>query len=302
MKEIIAKGQVNYEFLKRMTLWHINYYFFKKSNPIMAGVLITNACNSRCIMCDFWKEQDIFVYPKDQQKRDIDSLAKNGCFYYTVSGGEPTLVSDLSERLTYAAKKIPYVRMVTNGFSISKEKIKELALSGVKEVSISIDGDEEFHCFMRGREDAFEKSINTLRMFENYAPNIRLVVNSILSPYNLESLRNLGDYLQNNHPKVYQKLVPLTAEGIFKIKSDKPLFNKKIRASYEEIDQFIDHCIKNKKIINSKIFLQKTKSYLKGNKDLLSHQKKCSFPSLALILIRREMPTPVLLVWKKKMG
>src|SRR3989304_4817821 len=114
MKKVIFYKHINMKFIRTMNKWHIKNYILGKGTPVSAGVLITDGCNSRCIMCDVWKTKEYSIYPRKAQMRDIDCLAKIGCYYYSISGGEPTLVKHLPGRLAYAAQKLPYVHLVTN--------------------------------------------------------------------------------------------------------------------------------------------------------------------------------------------
>lgn len=277
MLKLISKSNSNYKFIRQMVKWHINYYLFNRGTPISAGVLITDACNSRCIMCNLWKTKKPSVYPRDAQERAIDSLASIGCYFYSIGGGESTTVKDLLDRLTYAARRIPYVRVVTNGLLMSPELARALGSSGIKEVSISIDGTREFHNIMRGRADAFEKAWNALDMLCTYAPKLQIVVNSIITPYNIQSLRELGKSL-DSFPKVYQKYLPLTSHEIFRTHNQHTLPISGEAASVSEIVNFLDDAISNPKIISSPVFLRKAKGFFKGEKNLIPEQKRCLYP------------------------
>ena len=191
MKSLILKKHISYKFIKRILGWHLNYYLFGRGTPLSAGVYINDVCNYKCLMCDIRMKDQATVYRCEDQKRDIDSLSKMGVIYYSVSGGEPTLVKDLPERLAYAASKIPYVHLVTNGSTMTKDLAKRLGKTGIQEISVSLDGLQEFHNTMRGVENSFEKSWNAVGLLHQHAPRIEIVINSILTPYNLDSLRAL---------------------------------------------------------------------------------------------------------------
>ena len=144
-------------------------------------------------MCDIRMKDSPVVYPREAQERDIDALSKMGLIYYSISGGEPTLVKDLPERLKYATNKIPYVHLVTNGSTMTPDLARQLGATGVQEISISIDGLEEFHNTIRGVPNAFQKAWNAIDLLNQYAPRVTISINSILTPYNLNSLRALSE-------------------------------------------------------------------------------------------------------------
>jgi MoaA/NifB/PqqE/SkfB family radical SAM enzyme len=260
-----------------MAKWHINYYLFRRGTPISAGVLITDACNSRCIMCNLWKTKKPSIYPRAAQERAIDSLARIGCYFYSIGGGEASMVKDLPDRLAYAARRIPFVRTVTNGLLMSPELARALNTSGIKEISLSIDGTKEFHNLMRGRPDAFEKAWSALDMLCTYAPKLQVIVNSIITPYNLQSLRELGKSL-DRFPKVYQQYLPLTSHEIFRTHNQHTLPISGEAVSTSEIVNFLDEAILNPKIINSTVFLRKAKIFFKSGNDIIPEQKRCLYP------------------------
>lgn len=276
MKSLIFQNHLNYEFISRVTRWHINYYFLGRGKPISVGTYITDVCNSRCVMCNIWKNKKPSTYPRVYQEQAIDALARAGCFYYSISGGEPTTVKDLPERLAYAAKKIPYVRFTTNGLSMTPELVRSFNASGVKEIGISIDGTDEYHNMVRGRPDAAEKVWNSLELLCSNAPKIQIVVNSVLTPHNLDGLREVKKRL-SRFSKVLQKYLPVTFHELFGTQDLRSLPIHLAPAAPEEIDTFLDEAILDPKIINSTIFLKKAKRFFKGEINVMPEQKRCLY-------------------------
>ena len=227
-------------------------------------------------------EKKQYVYPREAQERAIDALSKVGCLYYSMSGGEPTLVEDLPERLAYAAKKIPYVHLVTNGFLVDAALARALGSSGVKEISISIDGTEEFHNAVRGVCDAYPKAWRALELLRTHAPHVTIVINSLLTPFNLESLRTLSQRLKVFKKDVYQKFLPYSAHALFSKKDLSGFASFGKGADAAEMDRFLDEALKDPRIVNSPVFLKKAKLYFRGAADILPEQKKCSYPYYAI--------------------
>ena len=259
-----------------MVRWHINYYLFGKGKPLSVGVYITEACNSQCIMCNIWKKEKPSTLPWRIQKKAIDMLAETDVFFYSLSGGEPTIVKDLPERLSYASRKFPYVRFTTNGFSMTPELARALNTSGVKEIGISIDGTDEYHNLVRGRPDAAQKAWNCLELLCSYAPKVQIVVNSVLTPYNLDGLRDVKKRL-SRFAKVLQKYLPVTFHELFGTRDVKSLPIHLKSAAPEEIDTFLNEAILDPKIINSPVFLKKAKRFFKGEINVIPEQKRCLY-------------------------
>lgn len=222
------------------------------------------------------------IYPRETQERDIDALSQLGVIYYSISGGEPTLVPDLPERLTYAAKKIPYVHLVTNGSTMTKELAKKLKDTGIREISISIDGMEEFQNAVRGVKNAFPKAWDALSLLSEHAPNIQIVVNSVLSGSNVNSLRKLRCKLDQEFPQILRKYLPLTLHQLFLTSERETTELPGEKSSPEDLELFIKEAIADPKVINSKIFLRKAFLFLSGQEDVLFEQKRCLYPYHAI--------------------
>ena len=234
-------------------------------------------------MCDIRMKDHPIVYPREVQEQDIDALSEMGLIYYSISGGEPTLVKDLPERLAYAASKIPYVHLVTNGSTMTDDLAIRLGKSGLQEISISLDGLEEFHNTMRGVPNAFTKAWNAIELLNQHAPRVDIAVNSILTPYNLDSLRGLRKQLIETFPDIYTKYLPLTHHELFLNPTHKSFtLEGRQPATLDQIKTFLNEAILDPKVINSTLFLRKAILYFAGEKDILSKQKQCLYPYFSI--------------------
>ena len=54
--------------------------------------------------------------------------------------------------------------MVTNGFALTPERFRRLLDSGMRSATVSLDGLQENHDWMRGREHSFERASAAIRM------------------------------------------------------------------------------------------------------------------------------------------
>ena len=109
----------------------------------------------------------------------------------------------------YAARKIPYVHLVTNGLTTNPQRATQLASTGIQEISVSIDGSAPYHDWMRGIDGAFKKTWAALEAFALHADDVNIVVNSVVTPYNIQGLRELRDML-DQLPGIYYKYLPLS--------------------------------------------------------------------------------------------
>lgn len=277
VRSLILKSHGKRDLVTRVLRWHLRYYLLGQGMPVTAGVYITEACNCHCLMCDIWKRKNPSTYPRIAQERAIDALARMGCCYYSISGGEPTLVKDLPERLAYAAAKIPYVHLVTNGLSMTVELARAIGSSGVKEISISLDGTEAQHNAMRGVADAYERTWRAIELCSAHAPGVQIVVNSVLTRYNLDGLREISKRLKV-FSGIYQKYLPLSLHALFGHREQKVFSFPGEETSLSTMDTFLDDAIANPRVVNSAVFLRKAKRYFRGEKNVIPEQRYCLYP------------------------
>ena len=103
-------------------------------------------CGSRCgeVSCNEISGEKI-----EKVFEDIADAYNPGSIMINVTGGEPILRKDLFEVMTKAsAMGFPW-GMVSNGSLIDKCTIQKMKQSGMKTISISLDGMEETHNRLR---------------------------------------------------------------------------------------------------------------------------------------------------------
>ena len=81
-----------------------------------------------------------------------------------VTGGEPLVRADLEQcgRVIYE-KGFPW-GMVTNGLLLTPERYQGLLRSGLRSMTVSLDGIGEDHDWMRGKKGAYERALAAIRM------------------------------------------------------------------------------------------------------------------------------------------
>lgn len=128
-------------------------------------------CNSKCITCAIWKDKN--AGENDLTVTEIDRFSRSKYFtsasYITLSGGEPTLRSDLPEIVSVLHKNIPHATfgITTNGMDpYTEEQIFTKILKRNPDiifhlVGISLNGPREIHDKTRGITGAWDKAIET---------------------------------------------------------------------------------------------------------------------------------------------
>lgn len=124
----------------------------------------TLKCNLSCLHCGSECKKDSAVpeMPVKDFIRAIDQVTpivepNNTIVVFT--GGEPLVRSDIEE-----AGKLLYDRgfpwgIVTNGLLLTPNRLASLLNAGLRSITISIDGLEESHNWLRGNPKSFEKAI-----------------------------------------------------------------------------------------------------------------------------------------------
>ena len=149
---------------------------------------LTNYCDLKCIMCTFHSEfagksRSKGFMDTDLAKRAIDEIAFNQPEKSWVAlhgAGEPLLHKNLIDILKHASQ---YTNInhgfLTNGMQLSRDKILKILDSGVKWISVSIDGTDKtlFEKYRKGA--SYQKVTENMLMLSELAENydIELSVN-----------------------------------------------------------------------------------------------------------------------------
>jgi MoaA/NifB/PqqE/SkfB family radical SAM enzyme len=107
-------------------------------HPVLAHVIPIRRCNLSCTYCN---EYDNFSDPVPTEVlfKRLDKLAELGTTAITISGGEPLLHPELELVIRRARKHGMIAGLITNGYLLTKERIKKLNEAGLDHLQISID-------------------------------------------------------------------------------------------------------------------------------------------------------------------
>ncbi|MBI4824307.1 MAG: radical SAM protein [Nitrospirae bacterium] len=156
---------------------------------------ITRRCNLRCIHCRSSSEEEVRGHPDfsfEEALRIMDDISGYAKPVIVLSGGEPLLRADVFDIARYGTEKGLRMCLATNGTLVTSEICLKIKDSGIKIVSLSLDGGEEsIHDDFRAERGAFKGTINAARLFREYG--IEFIVNSSFTKRNQEEI-----------PKVYR--------------------------------------------------------------------------------------------------
>lgn len=188
------------------SIWH-ELYAMRQHSFDMLILFVTGRCNARCHHCFYWKNLGAGI-----ADLSLESIRKISCSMppfrtLLLSGGEPTLRTDLSELIDtfHANNQIQSVSVPTNG--LQPDRVASMAdqvatLSPKLSVSfnVSIDGLNETHDAIRGVPGSFESVMQTLRQLRQIADrhtNFRVLVNTVICADNDQQIVPLADYIKS---------------------------------------------------------------------------------------------------------
>lgn len=127
----------------------------------------TLRCNLNCIHCgsDCMKDSAINDMPKEDFFKALDEITPDivpNKTMIVLTGGEPILRKDISEIGKELYKRGFPWGVVSNGMGMQKSTIEKLLESGIRAMTISLDGLEESHNWLRGNKNSFKYAIEAL--------------------------------------------------------------------------------------------------------------------------------------------
>jgi heme b synthase len=149
----------------------------------------TNACNLKCIHC---RARPADTLSPDELRLDeafalINELASFESPALVLSGGEPLVRPDIFEIASYGSSRGLRVLLATNGTLITQPTAEKIAESGIKRVSVSIDGaDAKSHDAFRKVEGAFERAWQGIEHLKS--AGVPFQINTTVSKHNLEEI------------------------------------------------------------------------------------------------------------------
>ncbi len=149
----------------------------------------TRRCNLSCKHCRAVAEDHPYDNELDTQAsfRLLEQIREVGTPIIILTGGEPLLRDDIFDIAAYGTKLGLRMVMAPNGTLITEESAKRMKDSGIKRISISLDGSTpETHDAFRGLENAFNDSIRGINIAK--AAGIEFQINTTITKTNLDEI------------------------------------------------------------------------------------------------------------------
>jgi MoaA/NifB/PqqE/SkfB family radical SAM enzyme len=109
-----------------------------RDHPVMAHIIPIRRCNLSCAYCN---EYDTYSkpVPVPTMYERLDRLADLGTTIITFSGGEPLLHPDLDTLISRVRHHGIIAALITNGYLLTPQRIRQLNDAGLDHLQISID-------------------------------------------------------------------------------------------------------------------------------------------------------------------
>ena len=172
--------------------------------PVNITVSVSYRCNSRCKTCNVW------LLPNDdltagEWDRVFASLGR-APYWFTFSGGEPTLRPDLPDMVASAYRhcRPGIINIPTNGIQHKRipariEQVLEAAPQSEVIINLSLDGVGDDHDEIRGVRDNWRRAMATyagLQELKQRYSNLTVGIHTVISNFNVEKFPALCEYVQ----------------------------------------------------------------------------------------------------------
>ncbi len=149
----------------------------------------TRACNLACKHCRAAAVNKPYEGELDTPAafRLMDQIAELGQPIVILTGGEPLLRDDIFDIARYGTDKGLRMVMAPNGTLITPEHAQRMVDSGIKRISISLDGaTREKHDSFRGVEGAYDGALRGIEYAK--AVGLEFQINTTISKLNLDQI------------------------------------------------------------------------------------------------------------------
>lgn len=150
----------------------------------------TLRCNFSCIHCRSSSGEDFTdTLPFEKAIQVLDKIAEFAKPVVVLSGGEPLLRPDIFDLADYGTKKGFRMCLATNGSLLDKDTCQSIKESGIRLVSLSLDGaDKESHDSFRGYPGAFDSVLQATELLKR--ESIEFIINSSFTRRNQSQIQS----------------------------------------------------------------------------------------------------------------
>lgn len=177
-------------------LHELNYLFWE----------CTTKCNLNCLHCgsDCSKDSSFADMPAEDFLKAVDTIeTKPEYFTVVFTGGEPLLRKDLERCGRELRKRGLRWSVVSNGLLYDEERHISLLNAGLGALTISLDGLEESHNWLRNNKNSFKKAMLAIDLATS-SRRLNFDVVTCVHQKNLHELMQIKDLLVSKNVKAWR--------------------------------------------------------------------------------------------------
>ena len=184
-----------------------------------------------------------------------------------ITGGEPLLRQDLFDIMSYASDLGFPWGLVSNGSLIDESTVQKMKASGMKTISISLDGNSETHNMLRKLPNGFNRVRNAITLLRKYDFLDEIQVTTVVNHKNINELEELYGILLKWEIDSW-RLATIDPIG-------RAQYQKELLLTEDDYNQYFNFF--NKHQFNGKIILMTSCSHYLGAYDNLyrNHSFSC---------------------------
>lgn len=186
--------ETKYQHMHQLALYRKELY--KKPELRSLFLEVTGYCNEHCRHCgsgcgDYQVHNQLTMEEicalLDQVKADFPIEKMKLC----ITGGEPLLRKDFFEIMEYAHGLGFSWGMTSNGTLITKEVAKKLQQTGMRTVSISVDGLEKTHDWFRQKDGSYKETMSGIRQLVKIGGFSHIQITTVVHKRNIDELETM---------------------------------------------------------------------------------------------------------------
>ena len=158
----------------------------------------TKRCNLACKHCRAVSEDHTYDHELDTKAsfKLLDQIREVGNPIIILTGGEPLLRDDIFDIAQYGTKSGLRMVMAPNGTLITKENAIKMKETGIKRISVSLDGStSKTHDGFRGVKNAFKNSIQGIKIARQV--KLEFQINTTITKTNLAQIPKILNLAQD---------------------------------------------------------------------------------------------------------
>ncbi len=164
-------------------------------SPLAINMLVTKACNARCVMCCF----DPFMGDRKRHSElasqeiisfvdSVASFSPSFCF----SGGEPLVRRDLLEIIQHVKRRGMRCAIITNGILLTPRIADQLIAVGLDHVIVSLHGDRTSHDRVTQVPGSYDQLIEHLQYYCRHRNGGSVSINCAIQEDNVHALEHVA--------------------------------------------------------------------------------------------------------------